>query len=337
MATQPGAALRLLMIVTPDFNLSATAGFIDPLRASNYLDGVARFRWTFASVEGGSTAASNGMLIATRPLAEVLSEPFEMVVVSSSWAPETYGSPPLLAALRKFARAGCTMGALDTGAFILAKAGLLDGQRATVHYEHIDGFHEVHARTDVSEDIYIFGASRFTCCGGTAAVDLGLHIVRSLHGDALANAAARYIFHPGLRPPGTPQNPASLEPLGHSLPEAVRRAISEMEHHLEEPLSIPELSDRVGLSQRQINRLFARYVGKTPQLYYRDIRLDRARGLVTQTELPMSEIAVASGFSSQVHFSKAYRERFGIAPRTDRVEGRIPFEFRAWPMYRRDR
>ncbi|MGE0213822.1 MAG: GlxA family transcriptional regulator, partial [Parvibaculaceae bacterium] len=175
---------------------------------------------------------------------------------------------------------------------------------------------------------------RFTCSGGLAAADLALQIVRTRHGDALANAAARYIFHPGLRPQGTPQNPASVEPLGHSTPGAVRRAIEEMERNLEDPLSIPELCRRVGRSQRQIDRLFARYVGKSPTLYYRDIRLDRARGLVTQTELSMSEIAVASGFSSQVHFSKAYRERFRISPRSDRVEGRIPFEFRAWPMHR---
>lgn len=335
MSAQSDAALRVLILVTPNFNLAATAGFIDPFRAANYLEGTSHFRWTMASVQGGMIAASNGMELATRPLSEGLAEPFDMVVVSSSWTPEAYGAPQLLAALRRFARAGCTIGALDTGAFILAQAGLLDGARATVHYEHIDALHEVHASTDVSEDIFVLNASRFTCCGGTAATDLGLHIVRSLRGDALANAAARYIFHPGLRPPGTPQNPAILEPLGHSLPAAVRRAIAEMERHLEEPLSMPALAERIGLSQRQINRLFTRYVGKTPQLYYRDIRLDRARGLVTQTELPMSEIAVASGFSSQVHFSKAYRDRFGIAPRTDRVEGRIPFEFRAWPMHRK--
>lgn len=335
MRTPSDQIIHLLVIVTPNFNLLATTGLIDPLRAANYLDGTARFRWSVASPEGGMTMASNGLGLATQRLGDLVNEPFDMVVVSSSWAPEAHDSPALLAALRKFARSGCAMGALDTGAFLLAKAGLLAGRRAAVHYEHIDSLRELREETDVTEDLYVFDDNRFTCCGGTASVDLGLHILRGTCGDSLANAAARYIFHPGARPPGTPQNPAGVEPLGHATPDSVRRVIAEMERHLEEPLTIPELCDKARISQRQINRLFTRYVGKTPQLYYRDIRLDRARGLVTQTELPMSEIAVASGFASQAHFSKAYHERFGIQPRVDRVDGRIPFEFRAWPMHRK--
>lgn len=108
-----------------------------------------------------------------------------------------------------------------------------------------------------------------------------------------------------------------------------------MEDHLEAPLSIAMICQRLGVSHRQLNRLFANYVRKTPVLYYRDIRLDRARGLVTQTNLSMAEIAQASGFGGQVHFSRAYKERFGLPPTRDRVEGRIPFEFRAWPMHRK--
>lgn len=108
-----------------------------------------------------------------------------------------------------------------------------------------------------------------------------------------------------------------------------------MEENLEDALSIPQICKRVRLSQRQLDRLFAQFVRKSPVLYYRDIRLDRARSLVTQTDMRLSEVAVASGFSSQGHFSRAYRERFGLAPRADRVEGRVPFEFRAWPMHRK--
>lgn len=164
---------------------------------------------------------------------------------------------------------------------------------------------------------------------------MGLHLVRSRLGGSLANAAARYIFHPVMRPEEAPQNPAASEPLGHTTPAALRRIISAMEKNLEEPVPIPELCGLVGLSHRQVDRLFERYVGKSPILYYRDIRLDRARGLVTQTDLRMSEVAAATGFAAQAHFSKAYKERFGIAPRRDRSEGRIPFEFRAWPMHHR--
>jgi AraC family carnitine catabolism transcriptional activator len=279
--------------------------------------------------------ASNGMTIDTRSLRELQRSAADIVIVSSSWAPESYNSVPLHGALHRWARLGSTMGALDTGAFILAEAGLLKDKRATVHYEHIDALKELFPDTETSEDLFVFDGNRITCCGGVATVDFALHIIRSLRGDSLANASARYLFHQSLRPQGTSQNPGPVEPLGSTAPSMVKRAIKLMEDNLEEAMSIPEMCRRLGLSQRQIDRLFARYVKKTPALYYRDIRLDRARGLVTQTDMLLSEIAVASGFSGQGHFSRAYRERFGIQPRKDRVEGRVPFEFRAWPMHRK--
>jgi AraC family carnitine catabolism transcriptional activator len=335
MPQVPDTPLKLLVVVTPNFNMSATIGFIDPFRASNYLDGRVHFRWKIVSAEGGDCVASNGLSLPTRALAEVQGEHCDIVVVSSSWAPETYSTTSLHTALRNWGRQGCTLGALDTGAFILAEAGLLEGRRATVHYEHLDALIELYPSVEASEELFVFDGNRITCCGGSASVDLGLHLIRSIHGDVLANAAARYIFHQSLRDHGTPQNPDPVEPLGSTAPRGVRRAIRIMEQHLEEPLSIPEICERVGISHRQLDRLFARFVKKTPALYYRNIRLDRARGLVTQTDLPLSEVAIASGFSSQVHFSRAYRERFDLAPRADRVEGRVPFEFRAWPMHRK--
>ncbi|KUM24389.1 AraC family transcriptional regulator [Mesorhizobium loti] len=326
---------KILVLVTQSFNLATTTAFIDPFRAANYLDGFSRFRWVVASAAGGACLASNGLSIDTIKLEGIAGDQFDVVVVSSSWTPEAAKTLQLMGALRKWARAGCIMGSLDTGAFILADAGLLSGRRATVHYEHIDSFKELYPDIDVSEDIFVHDGQRFTCSGGMASADMALHIIRASSGDALANASARYIFHPALRPPGTSQNPAGLEPLGSIAPDSVKQAISVMEGYLENALSIPEIAAKVGISHRQLDRLFLRYVGKSPAIYYRDIRLDRARSLVTQTDMLMSEIAVASGFSTQVHFSRAYKERFGIPPRTDRIEGRIPFEFRAWPMHRK--
>lgn len=328
-------AMQIVILVTPNFNLAATTAFIDPFRAANYLEGATHFRWHLASVAGGPCQASNGLVVETQKLADLQNDQFDIVVMSASWTPETGRTPQLLAALRKWARAGSVIGALDTGAFIVADAGLLRGHRATVHYEHIDALKELHGDLDVSEDIFVKDEKRFTCSGGIASSDIALHIIRATRGDALASASARYIFHPALRPAGTSQNPANAEPLGTHVPATIRQAIVVMEQHLENALSIPEIADRVKISHRQLNRLFLRYVGKSPAIYYRDIRLDRARGLVTQTDMPMSEIAIASGFASQVHFSRAYRGRFGLSPRTDRVDGRIPFEFRAWPMHRK--
>jgi transcriptional regulator GlxA family with amidase domain len=327
--------VQILLVVTPSFNLAATTVFIDPFRAANYLEGISRFRWVVASAAGGPCLASNGLSIDTKKLETITTDQFDIVVVSASWTPETAKTSQLMGALRKWARTGSIMGSLDTGAFILADAGLLRARRATVHYEHIGSFKELHPDIDVSEDIFVHDGQRFTCSGGMASADMALHIIRASSGDALANAAARYIFHPTLRPFGTSQNPAGLEPLGSIAPDSVKQAISVMERHLENTLTIPEIARKVKMSHRQLDRLFLRYAGKSPAIYYRDIRLDRARSLVTQTDMLMSEIAVASGFSTQVHFSRSYKERFGIPPRTDRVEGRIPFEFRAWPMHRK--
>ncbi|MGI9434094.1 MAG: GlxA family transcriptional regulator [Geminicoccaceae bacterium] len=325
------------IIVAPRFNLAPTVGFLDPFRAANYLEGRSHYEWSLTSVTGGPVVASNGLAIETIPLGAATDARPALVVMSASWTPEAYATPAILSALRRFARQGAVMGGIDTGAFLLAAAGLLDERCATVHYEHLDAFAELYPKVHVREDLYMIDGDRVTCCGGGAAVDLALQIIRSHQGAALANAAARYVFHDRLRAPGERQEASGIEPLGSTTPAKLRDAIRVMGSHLEDPLSVPDIAEAVGLSQRQLERLFADHTGVSPIGYYRDIRLDRARGLITQTDMPVLEVALASGFVSPEHFSRAYRVRFGIAPRDDRIEGRIPFEFRAWPMHSRQR
>lgn len=332
MARTARVETRLVVIVAPSFNMAATMGFIDPFRAANYLDGNTYFKWEFVSEAGGYCVSSNGTGIQTSTLT---ANEADIVIVSSSWTPERHLTARLGTALRHWARSGTTLGSLDTGAFILAQAGLLDGRQATVHYEHIDAFQELYPDIDVVENLYVLDGNRVTCCGGSASVDFGLQILQGIHGSALANAAARYIFHDRLRGPMEMQQPNQSEPLGSTVPAKLRTAIQVMEANLEEPVPVPEICRRAGVSHRQLDRLFATYIKKTPALYYRDIRLDRARGLVTQTELPISQVALASGFASQVHFSRSYKNRFGLPASQDRIEGRVPFEFRAWPMHRK--
>lgn len=331
-----GHPFEIVLVVAEGFNMAASMALLDPFRAANYLAGSALFRWRIVSVAGGSVRASNGAALGTRTLAEADGVP-ALAVVSTSWTPEAAYGPPLDAALRRWARHGAWLGGLDTGAFVLAAAGLLKGARATVHYEHIDAFAELYPDTAVSEDLYVIDGPRLSCCGGGAAVDLALQVVRQVAGPALANAAARYLFHERMRPPGTHQTPDATEPLGAAAPRRLRLAIQAMERRLEEPAAIPEIAAAAGLSQRQLERLFRTHVGRSPLRYYADIRLDRARGLVTQTEMRLREVALACGFANPETFSRAYRARFGLSPRADRVEGRVPFEFRAWPMHAPDR
>lgn len=326
----------LAIIVTPSFNSYATLGFVDPFRAANYLEGRKVFRWRFLSEQGGICVPSNGVGVETTSIQEADGFKPQIVLISSSWTPESYASKGIQFALRKWRRQGASVAGMDTGAFIMAQSGLLKNRRATVHYEHIGALKETYPEIEVVEDLFVSDGPYMTCCGGTAAVDLALNILKGVAGQALADAVSRYIFHPAVRKQGTWQQPTDSEPFGPSLPATVRQVIQLMERNLEEPLTIPQVCEAVGISQRQVDRLFAKHIRKSPALYYRDIRLDRARGLVTQTELSISEIAVASGFSSHVHFSRAYKDRFGLPPIRDRVEGRVPFELRAWPMHRKN-
>lgn len=325
---------KIAIVVTPNFNLSATMAFIDPFRAANYLDGQTQFVWELISLKGGLQTASNGLQLDTIPLKEVDRDVFDMVLVSSSWTPELYSDRQLTRALLYWSNKQVVIGALDTGAFILAQAGLLDGYEATVHYEHLDAFIELFPQVKSSEQLCVFDGDRISCAGGVASVDFALHIMVRFSCEILANKAAQYIFHSSLRGLSVSQCPDQVVPLGASVPLSIRNAISVMENYLETPVSVLEICHKVGISQRQLGRLFSQYVGKSPSRYYLDIRLDRARGLVTQTAMPLSQVSVAAGFRNTVHFSRAYRKRFGCPPSRDRVVGKVPFEFRAWPMHR---
>ena len=242
---------KILLLVTPNFNLAATVGFLDPFRAANYLEGRTHFQWEIASLNGGACRASNGLSLDTVALATVQEMQKDIVIVSSSWTPEMHNSTPLNTALWRWARQGSTLGALDTGAFILAQAGLLKDRRATVHYEHLDALIELYPDVQASEELFVFDGNRITCCGGGAVVDFALHIIQGTLGDDLANAAARYVFHQGVRPVGSAQSPGRAEPVGRLAPDIVRRAIAVMEANLETPLTIPDICAAIGISQRQ--------------------------------------------------------------------------------------
>jgi transcriptional regulator GlxA family with amidase domain len=323
------------LIVTQDFNITTTMAFVDPFRVANYINGTPLYRWAFLSEQGGHLRSSNGAMLQTVPM-YTISTPANYTIVSASWTPEAHVSSMMKAHLRAAKSKKQIIGALDTGAFILAHCGVLEGYQATVHYEHIDAFQELFPNITVSEALWVMDCDRITCCGGMAAAEFAMRLIEQTHGTALVNAIAKYLFSQNLRDAGSSQSPERLEPVGKTVPDSLRKAIKIMEQNLETPLPIAAVAQATNISQRQMDRLFAHYVGRSPVQYYRDIRLDRARGLVTQTTMPLTEIAYASGFSSQVHFSRTYKARFGLPPQKDRINGRIPFEFRAWPMHPRN-
>ena len=325
---------RIGMLVLPNFNGMACHAFIDPFRAANYLGGRAIYEWSLLSPGDGPVTASNGFTLGgTLPFGAAEATSFDLLVVNSSWTPEAFATADLLSWLRRSAAAGVTLCAIDTGAFILAEAGLLDGYKATVHYEHMASFRELYPRVELAEQIFVGDSERMSCAGGVAAADMALEIIRLRQGIDLANAAARYIFHERLRSGSEGQFSAAHEPVGYTVPERVRDAILLMERNCELPLRQDRIAARLGVSQRQLERLFRKFTGMTPAHYYLNVRLDNARGLVTQTQMPLAEIAIACGFGGGGQLGRAYRHRFGLPPGRDRIEGRIPFQFRSFPLH----
>ena len=332
-ATGANAVCTFGMLLLPGFNGLAAGAFIDPFRAANYLNGSTLYAWPYFSPDGGPVAASNGMETGgTTAVSDTMPE-VDFLIVNASWAPEQARAAPIQHWLRRAARAGTVLGGLDTGAFVLAYAGLMKGYRAAVHYEHIAAYRELFPDSPMDESIFVIDRDRMTCCGGLAASDLALEIIRLQHGIDLANAAARYVFHDRLRAGDEGQLPAQYEPVGYAAPRLLRAAIILMERTLEHPLSIGEIVEEIGLSQKQLERLFKAHTGVTPLRYYVDVRLDRARGLVTQTDLPIVEVAAACGFGSAAQFTRTYKRRFGVVPRRDRIEGRVPLQFRSFPSH----
>ncbi len=332
-STPTGKRFKISMLLLDDFNSMAMHAFLDPFRTANYLKSANLYEWQFISPRGGITKASNGLAIATTQHASGSMSDSELVVVNGSWGIERFYKPHVMLWLRQAAQRGATLCGIDTGAFLLAHAGLLANRKATVHYEHMAAFRELYPDVELTEERFVMDGDRLSCCGGLAATDLALEIIRLQHGIEVANASSRYIFHERLRAGNEGQLPAKSEPVGFSVPRKLREAIILMERNLENVLSIGEIASRIGLSQRQLCRLFAQHTNSSPVRYYLDVRLDRARGLLTQTELPILEVAIASGFTNASQFSRAYRSRFGLAPSRDRVEGRIPFQFRSFPSH----
>lgn len=325
--TDARAPVQIDLLLLPAFNSAACHALIDPLRVANYLLDETRYRWRFLSLDGAAVTASNGLSVNVDG-AFAGEAGCDWLVVNASWAPERFRQRRFQQRLHGVDRAGATLVGIDTGAFVLAWAGLLDDKLACVHPEHAEAFRTLFPRVVLRDQLYTQDGRRICCCGGAAATDLALHRLYSDHGVETADAVSRYVFHPGSRAPDTQQKPTALDVRGEAVPEQVRDAVVLMSRNLEEPLAMADVAHYVGCSQRQLERLFRRHTGRTPVRHYLELRLQRARALLTQTDRSVSDIATDCGFGRGDAFARAYRRHFNIAPRDDRRLGRVPFEFR---------
>jgi transcriptional regulator GlxA family with amidase domain len=189
----------------------------------------------------------------------------------------------------------------------------MGGRRMTVHWEYAAALAEVAPDLRIERTLYVIDRDRMTCAGGTAPMDMMHALIASHHGRAFAREVSDWFMHTEIRPPTGPQRSSLVERVGTQSP-AILDAVEAMEGNITDPLSLPHLAQIARLSPRQLNRVFRQHLGQTTHAYYRRLRLDKARNLLRNSALSLTEVALATGFASSSHFSRAYRAEFGQPP-----------------------
>lgn len=307
---------RIALILLPRFSFLPFSGLVESFRLANRMSGRELYRWTLVSLDGRPVAASNAVEL---NVAGDLSaaDHCDTVVVCSGIDVHTLDARGLSAWLRKADRRGADIGAICTGSYLLAKGGLLDGYRCTIHWENLAGFCEDFPDIEVTSELFEIDRNRFTCSGGTATIDMMLNVIARQHGHELAAAVADQFMHERIRDQHDRQRISLPARLGVRHPKLLA-VISTMEQNLEEPLSRSQLARGADLSTRQLERLFRKYLNRSPARYYLELRLNKARLLLLQTNMSVIDVALACGFVSASHFSKCYRDFFGRTPRKER-------------------
>jgi len=303
-------------MLVDQFSMIALSACVEPLRLANYVTGQKLFAWRFYSKDREPVEASNGIRVTVEgSFAEI--GPLPDVIVCGGIDIHRTVSRELLARLRRLALYGTSIGAVCTGAYALAKAGLLDGYRCTIHWEAKEALQEEFPELDVTDELFEVDRNRFTCAGGTAAIDMMLARIAAKAGPSVAALVTDNLIHHRQREPDEHQRMQLRSRLGIANPR-VLQVVETMERHVEAPLSCAELARAAKLSPRQLERLFRRYFNETPTRYYLRLRLNKARQLLLQTSMPILPIGLACGFVSASHFSKTYSDFFDRTPTEER-------------------
>ncbi len=301
------------------FSSLCLANALEPLRAANLIAGRNLYTWSLYSPDGRDVCGSSGLTTGpTKKLRDAAGT--DTLFVVSSYDYQRQLNKPLLRILAQLSREIRILGGLDTGSFVLAEAGLLDGYRATVHWQELAIFEETFHGVATVSDRFVIDRNRITAGGATTTLDLMLHLLSERHGEALRLDVAGLFIYDARHPAEEPQRPPPpMEWL--PFPTGINQMIALMEANIEAPLGIGDLARRLGLSQRKLERRVRRILNTTPTAYYQHIRLSAARSMVLETDLPVSEIAVRSGFSSASALTRAFRRHFAMTPRD--LRGRL--------------
>lgn len=312
-ADQP---FRFGFLLVPDFTLIGFGSAVDPLRLANMVAQRKLYEFAVISEDGQAVRSSDGIRVQADCAIHNAPPLDALLLVGPNPIPPA-GIELLLRWLRRLAGSGVALGGIDTGSYFLARAGLLDGYRCTIHWEDMDALVDRFPRLIVSNKLFEVDRDRCSCSGGIAPVEMMIHLIGLGVGGRRLAAAVTELLVCDNRGPDEKQRIPLRGIIGPGHPKLVE-AVTIMECNIEEPLSMDEVAGHVQLSARQLERLFREHLQRTPSQYYLQLRLDRAHQLLTRTNRPLSDIAMASGFISLAHFSHRYSAAFGVSPGAER-------------------
>jgi transcriptional regulator GlxA family with amidase domain len=309
-------ALHVSFLMLPEYTLSAFSNAIGILRMANRLTDRALYTWSVHSLDGQPVISSAGLeLTITGSLADAADA--NILMVCGGYSVKKYCNKLLTDGLRKIAKRKIPIGGIDTGTYALAVAGLLDGYRCTIHWENLSSLREEFPRLEITSSLFVIDRDRYTCSGGISSIDLMLNLIASIHGHQLVQEISEQFTCDRVRTEKDAQRAPLKYLIGASQPRLVD-AVTLMESNIEEPLTLDEVADYVGISRRQLERLFNRYLHCAPSRYYLELRLSRARLLLLQTSIAVIDVAISCGFSTAPHFSKCYSDLYGKPPSAER-------------------
>ena len=310
--------IRYAFLQVPSYSMITFSSAVAALRGANYISGQTLYEWEIVTMSGAPVKASVGFEVGpTKSINELNLTGLEALVVCGGTYIDRAYDKNTLSFLRKVANTKVNLGSTCTGSYLLAAAGLLEGYKCTIHWENLAGMREEFPNILMSSNLFAIDRNRFTCSGGSSSLDMMLQLIGQQQGPELAAAVSEMFIMERIRDHHDTQRIPLRLHLGNSQPKLIE-AVALMEANLEETISLDDLARYVGVSRRQLERLFQKHLKCVPSRYYLELRLNRARQLLLQTNLSIIDVSLACGFVSAPHFSKCYRDFFGIPPREER-------------------